>query len=126
MVTKEDQFAAIWKHAVENYEGSTKKKLTSIPKVSSVDELVKSLDDNAKDFKTYREKNHAFFHVFSGALRPVELLGDLAAGGASMAFPPSSLIFGAVTYLIRPLKGCLPSTMRSAICSCLSRTLWFD
>lgn len=38
-------------------------------------------------------------------MRPIETFGDLAAGGASMAFPPSALVFGAVTHLICAVRG---------------------
>lgn len=46
-----------------------------------------------------------FFYIMEGAMKPVELVGNLAAGAASMSFPPSSLVFGAVTYLINAAKG---------------------
>lgn len=36
---------------------------------------------------------------------PIELVGDIAAGGAATVFPPSSLIFGAVKYFINAAKG---------------------
>lgn len=39
------------------------------------------------------------------ACEPIELVGKFAAGPASMAFPPSSMCFGAVTYLIGAAKG---------------------
>jgi hypothetical protein len=107
MSAKDSQFAVIWQEALDNYEATTKKNLRdpNLPKVTSVDELITTLDNHAKDFKSYRQKNQTFFQVFATTLRPVELLGDLAAGGASIAFPPSSMIFGAVTYLITASKG---------------------
>ena len=33
-------------------------------------------------------------------MTPIELVGNVAAGAAFMAIRPSSLVFGAVTYLI--------------------------
>lgn len=107
MLTQKEQFALIWKNALEDYEAVTNKKLDDpkLPKLNSVDDLISSLDTNEKDFKKYREKNHMFFQVLSGALKPVELVGNLAAGGTAMTFPPSSLIFGAVTYLIQAANG---------------------
>lgn len=36
---------------------------------------------------------------------PVKKVGNLAAGGASMAFPPSSLIFAGVQILIKAVHG---------------------
>ena len=78
MSAKESQFAVIWKEAIDNYEATTKKSLRDpkLPKLSSVDELITTLDSQAKDFKSYREKNQTFFQAFATILRPVELLGD--------------------------------------------------
>ncbi len=36
---------------------------------------------------------------------PIELVGNLAAGAASAVFPPSSMIFGSVMYLINAAQG---------------------
>jgi len=48
---------------------------------------------------------HTLFNVLEGAMKPVEMVGNLAASASSMAFPPSSLVFGAVTYLMNAAKG---------------------
>ncbi|KAL2819256.1 hypothetical protein BDW59DRAFT_165118 [Aspergillus cavernicola] len=45
------------------------------------------------------------FDALKTALIPVQLFGNLAAGGASMGLPPSSMGFGAVTYLLNAAKG---------------------
>ena len=45
------------------------------------------------------------FTVLSAAVKPIELVGNLAAGAAGAVFPPSSLCFGAVMYLINAAKG---------------------
>lgn len=36
----------------------------------------------------------------TNASRPIEALGDIAGGAASVAYPPADVIFGSVTYLI--------------------------
>lgn len=77
----------------------------SIPKPTSADNLLAEIDRQQSKFTDFREKRHTLFTVLGGALKPVELVGNLAAGGASMAFPPSSLVFGAVTYLINAGHG---------------------
>ena len=56
-------------------------------------------------FSEYRGKRQKLFRVLGNVLKPIELLGNLAAGGASVAFPPSSLVFGAVLYLINAGQG---------------------
>ncbi len=45
------------------------------------------------------------FTVLKAALKPIELVGNLAGGAASVAMPPSSMCFGAVMYLIDAAKG---------------------
>jgi len=45
------------------------------------------------------------FTVLSAAVKPIELVGNLAAGAASAVFPPSSLCFGAAMYLINAARG---------------------
>lgn len=38
-------------------------------------------------------------------MKPIELVGNLAAGAASAVFPPSSMCFGAAMYLINAARG---------------------
>lgn len=45
------------------------------------------------------------FTVLSAAVKPIELVGNLAAGAASAVFPPSSMCFGAAMYLINAAHG---------------------
>lgn len=89
------------------YEEITKKQLDdpALLKMTSVDDLLKEIDQQNNKFSGFREKMHLFFQVLEGAMKPIELFGNLAAGATSMAFPPSSLVFGAVTYLISTAKG---------------------
>ena len=76
-----------------------------LAKLRSVDDLMQYLNSEDSAFRAYRETNHKLFRILSEALKPIELVGDLAAGGAATAFPPSSLVFGAVTYVIKAAKG---------------------
>jgi hypothetical protein len=45
------------------------------------------------------------FTVLNAALKPIELVSNLAAGAATAVCPPSSLCFGAVMYLIGAAHG---------------------
>ena len=45
------------------------------------------------------------FKVLSAAVKPIELVGNFAAGAASAAFPPSQMCFGAAMYLIDAARG---------------------
>jgi hypothetical protein len=79
------QIPDIYRAAIIRYEGITKKKLDdpSIAKLTTVDELTKVIDAENKDFGAFREKRHEVFKVLTVAMRPVELIGDVAAGGLS-------------------------------------------
>jgi hypothetical protein len=80
-----NQIPDIYKAAIIRYEEVTKKKLDdpSIARLTTVDELTKAIDAKNQDFSAYRQKRHGVFRALSLAMRPVELIGDLAAGGAS-------------------------------------------
>ncbi|PGG96485.1 hypothetical protein AJ79_09575 [Helicocarpus griseus UAMH5409] len=97
MNEKQDQFTAIWTAAKAQYADVVGEDIDdpSFPHPLSTDELLASLDKQNKNFKHFREKR----------ARPIELVGNLAAGGAAMAFPPSTLRYGAAMYLINAAHG---------------------
>ncbi|KAE8356745.1 tetratricopeptide repeat domain protein [Aspergillus coremiiformis] len=101
------QVAQIWKQAIARYEQITKKKLEdpALRSLTTVDGLLGAIEVENTTFSDFREKRHGIFAALKYAMLPIELVGDLAAGGASMAFPPSSLVFGAVNYLINAARG---------------------
>lgn len=101
-----NQIPNIYKAAIERYEEITRKKLDdpSLLKLTSVEGLIQTIEsDNAK-FESFRAKRHGIFAALASAMRPIELLGDLAAGAAEMAFEPSALVFGAISLLIHAAK----------------------
>ncbi|PKX90549.1 NACHT and TPR domain protein [Aspergillus novofumigatus IBT 16806] len=107
MTVKNNQIPAIYARAIEKYKEITKEDLdvAFLCKLQNVDDLAKEIDERNKSFSEYRHKRGVIFDAMQAALIPVQLFGDIAAGGASMAFPPSSLVFGAVTYLVTAAKG---------------------
>lgn len=107
MLSFRDQIPSIYKDAILRYEEITKKKLDvpAVLKMTSVEDLLKEVDRQNDKFSDFRETRHLLFDVLQGAMQPIELVGNLAAGAVSTAFPPSSLVFGAVTYLINAAKG---------------------
>jgi hypothetical protein len=102
-----DQIPEIYRAAIKRYEETTDKKLDdpSITTLTTVESLKDAIDARNKEFASFRVKRHGLFSVLSTAMRPIELFGDVAAGGATMAFPPSTLVFGAISYLIGAAKG---------------------
>lgn len=101
-----DQIPDIYKAAIRRYQEITKEKLDdpSITRLTTLGDLTDAIDARNKEFTAFREKRHGLFTILSAAMRPIELIGDLAAGGASMAFPPSTFVFGAVSLLINAAK----------------------
>ncbi|KAI9045141.1 uncharacterized protein KD926_009555 [Aspergillus affinis] len=104
---KDTQFQAIWDQAKERYRALTEIDLDdpSAPHPVSTAALVTMLDTQNHEFKHFREKRSLVFDSLSSACKPIELVGNLAAGTASMAFPPSSLCFGAAMYLVNAAHG---------------------
>jgi hypothetical protein len=107
MVTPTDQSSAIFEKAIRKYHEITGETLgvDFFTNIRSVSDLTKEIDERNSAFREFREKRGPIFDVLKAALIPVQLFGNLAAGGASMVFPPSSLVFGAVMHLMDAAKG---------------------
>jgi hypothetical protein len=107
MASYNNQIPNIYAQAIATYKEITKSDLdvAILSRLRNVDDLTREVDARNQKFNEFREKRHIIFQSLSIALKPIELVGNLAAGSASMAFPPSSLVFGAVSYLIDAAKG---------------------
>ncbi|KAJ6009081.1 hypothetical protein N7522_004097 [Penicillium canescens] len=107
MVAPTDQSSAIYEKAIRKYHEITGETFEGdlLTKLRSVSDLTKEIDERNNAFREFRENRSALFDVLEAALIPVQLFGNLAAGGASMVFPPSSLVFGAVMHLVGAAKG---------------------
>ncbi|KAI9675313.1 MAG: hypothetical protein M1817_001216 [Caeruleum heppii] len=103
----EDQFSSLWSSVKVRYKDTTGEDLddASFPHPTSLEDLRDSVDAQNQGFSRFREKRGAVFRVLDAACKPIELVGNMAGGAAEMAFPPSSLCFGAVTYLINAAHG---------------------
>jgi hypothetical protein len=106
MAAPKDSFSAITQRATERYQEITGETLNVgfLTKIQNVEDLTREIDERNTKFRDFREKRGAIFDALQAALIPVERFSSLAAGGAARAFPPSSLIFGAVTNLMGALK----------------------
>ena len=107
MVAPADQSSAIYEKGIQKYHEIMGETFGGdfLTKLRSVSDLTKEIDERNNAFREFREKRSALFDVLEAALIPVQLFGNLAAGGASMVFPPSSLVFGAVMHLVGAAKG---------------------
>ena len=70
------------------------------PPPNTAEALLHDIDGDLTSFSEFRGKRRSLFNVLGGALKPIELISNVAAGGSSTVFPPSALVFGAVKYLI--------------------------
>lgn len=106
-MSESDQVALIWSAAVDRYEQITNRKLDdpALERLSTVEGLLSVIDSENKQFSDFREKRRGIFTALEYALRPIELVGGIAAGATSMLYPPSTLIFASVMYLIDAAKG---------------------
>lgn len=106
-MSESDQVALIWSAAVDRYEQITNRKLDdpALEHLSTVEGLLSVIDSENKQFSDFREKRRGIFTALEYALRPIELVGGIAAGAASMLYPPSTLIFASVMYLMDAAKG---------------------
>ncbi|KAL5001768.1 NACHT and TPR domain protein [Aspergillus recurvatus] len=107
MVAPADRFLAIYEKACRRYREITGETLEVQfrSKICSVSDLMTEIDEQNRDFREFREKRQDIFDALKAALIPVQLFGDLAAGGLSIVAPPSSLVFGAVLHLVGAAKG---------------------
>ncbi|KAL1625387.1 hypothetical protein SLS54_003479 [Diplodia seriata] len=84
----------MWDEAAESYRKATDMNLRGNPP------SVKDVLDKMRDEKDSQSQRQARRESVRLVLDRIEALGDLAATGASAAFPPSSLCFTAVSYLV--------------------------
>ncbi|KAJ5093886.1 hypothetical protein N7456_009747 [Penicillium angulare] len=101
------QFSSIYQHAEARYQEITDAKVDAkfLRKIQTIEDLVQEIETQNDGFKSFREYRGKLFSSMRLALHPIETLGNMAAGGASTVFAPSSVVFGAVTYLIDAAKG---------------------
>lgn len=111
--------ANMYAAAAKRYFDLTGKKIDSLDRFDTADELISAVNDQNTQFKHFREKGGTVTKALSLAVKPIELVGNMAAGAASMAFPPSSMVFGAAMYLINAAKGV--SSSLDAIVALLER-----
>lgn len=100
--TEQDElsFKQMWESAQAQFEEVTKKSLKSV-KVKTLDEVLKDLDSkfNPKDPGDGGKKAR-FKELASNVVTFINLLGGIAAEGASIVFGPAGLCFNALQFLI--------------------------
>ncbi|THH19284.1 hypothetical protein EW146_g1864 [Bondarzewia mesenterica] len=106
----ESAFHAIWQEAIFKYESDTGIKVdlsSSSPfaTVDSPDAVLQLVDEEQKKFNEHRKSGEKVRDVLKPMLHVVCSFANAAGQGASLAFPPSTAIFGAVVVLLRAAEG---------------------
>jgi hypothetical protein len=65
---------------------------------------MEAIESENTKFEVFHEKPNGISAALAVTIRWFEIFGDLAAGAAEMAFPPSALVFGTVSYLMNAAK----------------------
>ncbi|RAH68312.1 NACHT and TPR domain protein [Aspergillus aculeatinus CBS 121060] len=101
------QIPQLWATALARYEKITHSPLDphAWRDLTTVDGLWGAIEAENQSFQEFRRQRAGLCAALSQALRPIELVGDLAASAAGMFFAPSSLVFGAVRYLVDAARG---------------------
>ena len=89
------EFQTMWNEALSEYQRTTGINLLDrkIPKPASPENLLDVVDQEHGKFSDFRDKRAMLFKVMSLSLKPVEMFGNLAAGGATMvSFEPALVI----------------------------------
>lgn len=95
----------MWREASKRYAKKSGKRLEDLPKPRSTDELMQQVEHQNNKYEDFRANKGTLFKILAAAMKPVELVGNLAAGAASAVFPASGTVFGAAMYLINAARG---------------------
>lgn len=96
---------SMWLEASKRYAKKSGTRLEDIPKPRTTQDLTNQVERQNKQYEGFRDKSDVLFEVLAAAMKPIELVGNLAAGAASAVFPASGTVFGAAMYLINAAKG---------------------
>lgn len=90
-----DQISLLWGRAISQYATITKKKLEdpAMLSLTTVSDLLHVIEDENKNFTSFREKAPQLRRIVKHAMTPLELVGNIISGASSQAFPPSALVF---------------------------------
>ncbi|KAI9680348.1 MAG: hypothetical protein M1829_001234 [Trizodia sp. TS-e1964] len=109
MALKEEdgQFASIWATAVDQYFTSTninRYDQTIFTTPSSAESLMQELDAHHSQFTDFRAKRGTLFSILMQSMKPVELVGNMAAGAASGAAKGVSAAYDSIIELFSTLQ----------------------
>lgn len=103
MAKQEDEqtFKEMWKEARIRFEETTKKSLVQSNN-RSLDDVLRELEKrfNAPTIDENRQKQQRVKELASNVLKFIQLLGGIAAQGASAVFGPANMCFNAMQFLL--------------------------
>ncbi len=89
------QFASLWLAALDQYaETNEKRRLDdlNIPKLHTVDNLMTEIDNRHTQFSEFRSSRQRLFDALGMALKPIELISNIAAGVGNQVRPFYTII----------------------------------
>ncbi|OQE40038.1 hypothetical protein PENCOP_c006G06526 [Penicillium coprophilum] len=69
------QVASLWTEAIKHYETITKQNFDTVPQVTTVDDLLKVIDEENRQFNAFRDRGNRIRDVIKHAMTPIELAG---------------------------------------------------
>ena len=102
----ERRFAGILAESAKLYKDKSGETLADFmsTQLRSVDQLKQELARQNNDFDVFRAKRQKIFDAVGAALKPVELIGEIASSAASEVFAPAQHIYTAVLFLVNAAK----------------------
>ena len=98
----ERRFSSLVEEAHKEYLASADENQKDFlsPPITSANALLRLIRDQNEQFSNFRNRERRLLDVVSNLIRPVEVIGGVAAGAAEEVFPPAQSIFTAVMYLV--------------------------
>lgn len=98
----ERRFASLIEDAHKEYLASAEESQKDFlsPPIKTTNALLRLIRDQNEQFSNFRNRERRLLDVVSSLLKPVEIIGGVAAGAAEEVFPPAQSIFTAVMFLV--------------------------
>ncbi|KAF7363939.1 hypothetical protein MSAN_01052200 [Mycena sanguinolenta] len=102
----DDQFAELWRKAIESYEADTEIKLQThvLAVCKNPEDVLDALDGELRRFNAYRDKKENLRKWLKPMLNLIDTLSETAGEAAALSFPPGKLVFVALGVLVQAAK----------------------
>ena len=98
----EETFASLVEDAHKEYLATAddaQKDFQSLP-ITSANALLRLIRDQNEQFSNFRSRERRLLDIVGSLIKPIEIIGGVAAGATEEIFPPAQHIFSAVMFLV--------------------------